>query len=314
MKRKADPYEKEKERLLAVFNLEAPKSLFDLWDACLEINPSAPAKAVEALGLRLVGPFDLLTDEKSTTDNDTFRYFYDPPEFITCIISLKTPTLHWGLYRDSPNDLPCAVFENDSKIDCKFKASHRTVFGPLFDAAKKSDAPIALALRKLDASQTGPPGAEFAMRKKKLLGQTMNGFGVNVPYDKEKQVGYRELSVTQTQLKSILEKIRLTPKEQRNTKALEELINWVNIANDECDFGMGYELGSNLLCADRPCEELIFSKASFMILRNAYNLIGNGREVFIPVLEKLLSSRKALFEKFGKTDKFPGAPLVIDRN
>ena len=313
MKRKADPYESAKERIATVFNLQAPDSLFDLWDTCFSISPGNPDKAVEPLGLRLVGPFDLLCSEKSATDCDTWRYFYDPPEFITCIVSITNPTLHWGLFRDSPNDTPCAVFENDSKVDCKFKATHRTVFGPLFDAAKKGSSSLAGALAKLDTSVTGPPGSEYSSRKKKLLGQTMNGFGVNVPYDKEKQIGYRELSVTQTQLKSILEKIRLTPKEQRNTKALEELINWVNIANDECDFGMGYELGCNLLCADRPCEELIFSKASFMILRNAYNLIGEGREAFVPVLEKLLATRRVLYEKYGKTDKFPGAPLVVDR-
>ena len=76
---------------------------------------------------------------------------------------------------------------------------------------------------------------------------------------------------------------------------------------------MGYELGCNLFSSDKPCEEICFSKATMLILRNAYKLIGEGREVFIEILEKSLANRGLLFERFGKADKLPGAPIAIPR-
>jgi Uncharacterised conserved protein (DUF2228) len=316
MKRKLDPYEDVRDSIEAVFHLKAPQSMFDLWEICQSVNPSEPGKALEPINMRLVGPFDFLANKKSLTDGSTWRYFYDPPEYTTCIISTLNPTLHWGWFRDNPGDLPCAIFENDSKIDCKFKPTHRTIFGPINDAIKRLDSnhPLVYAFASVSVDSTGPPGAEFLVRKKKILGQTINGFGVVVPYDKERDVGYRKLSVNQTQLISIFQKIKNAEKEQRNTKPLEELINWVNIANDECDFGMGYELGCNLLCADTPYSDLVFSKAAMLVLKNAYKLIGGGRDLFVHVLEELITTRKLLLEKFGKNDKYPGCPLSIERN
>ena len=214
MKRKADPYEQEREKLRSKFALEAPSSMFDLWDMCALANPADPSKAVEVLGLRLVGPFDILRDIDSKTDTQTYRYFYDPPEFITCIISLSTPTLHWGLFRDKPSDISCAVFSNNSKESCSFTASHRTLFGPLFDAIKTPNS-LSISLSKLSPDITGKPGLEYSARSKKLLGKTISGFGVNVPYDKARQLGYRPLSITQNQFISICTELKTVSKDKK---------------------------------------------------------------------------------------------------
>merc|ERR1712029_1294014 len=74
--------------------------------------------------------------------------------------------------------------------------------------------------------------------------------GMVVPYDKESQVGYREIPETVASLKKILSNVNSAKTTEEKNKAfdvLQELVTNVQFANDEGDPGMGLELGLNLL-------------------------------------------------------------------
>lgn len=52
-------------------------------------------------------------------------------------------------------------------------------------------------------------------------------------------------------LKKILKAIAEARNDEERVKAfgpLQEMITFVQFANDECDYGMGYELGMDLFC------------------------------------------------------------------
>ena len=89
-------------------------------------------------------------------------------------------------------------------------------------------------------------------RDKKICDKksTFHGAGIVVPYDKETQVGYREVPETAASLKKILNNINKARSEEDKNKAfdvLQELVTNVQFANDEGDPGMGLELGLDLL-------------------------------------------------------------------
>ena len=76
-----------------------------------------------------------------------------------------------------------------------------------------------------------------------------------VPYNKNTEVGYREIPETTTSLKKILGKIVESHRDDADEDvknkafdALQELVTNVQFANDEGDPGMGLELGNFDFC------------------------------------------------------------------
>lgn len=65
---------------------------------------------------------------------------------------------------------------------------------------------------------------------------------------------------------------------------LQELITYVQFANDECDYGMGLELGMDLFCFGEGLEE----KAANLLCM-AYTLL--GREEFATIAQEHLKNR-----------------------
>ena len=72
--------------------------------------------------------------------------------------------------------------------------------------------------------------------------------GLVVPYDKQSEVGYRELSLSGGALRKLLDKLDGASGAARSTHQaeLDELVHWANIANDECDFGASLQLGQDI--------------------------------------------------------------------
>ena len=103
-------------------------------------------------------------------------------------------------------------------------------------------------------------GQAWQLRQKSVVARTFSGLGLVVPYDKKTELGYRPLSCTDKELKALLRRIATAKAKHRSssgtggkvadTSELDEMITWCNIANDECDFGMGLHLGLNLLAFD----------------------------------------------------------------
>lgn len=118
--------------------------------------------------------------------------------------------------------------------------------------------------------------------------KTLNTVGIVVPMDGD--VGYRALGLTDNKLKTILNRISDFKDDDKTKcnlyKDIHQLITNSNLANDECDFGMGLELGLDLFYNG----DTFFHKDIEFLLTNAYTLL--GRNEYIEILKAHLSDRK----------------------
>lgn len=56
-----------------------------------------------------------------------YRYYYDPPEFQTVLVS--TSGFHIGYWRDDPRDTPVFLASNNYNKDCTFTLEAENIFG-----------------------------------------------------------------------------------------------------------------------------------------------------------------------------------------
>ncbi|XP_021567522.1 histone PARylation factor 1-like, partial [Carlito syrichta] len=87
-------------------------------------------------------------------------------------------------------------------------------------------------------------------RDRKVVTKTFHGAGLVVPVDRN-DVGYRELPETDADLKRICRAVVEAASDEERLKAfapIQEMMTFVQFANDECDYGMGLELGLDLFC------------------------------------------------------------------
>lgn len=129
-------------------------------------------------------------------------------------------------------------------------------------------------------------------RKCKQVTKTFHKAGIVVPYDSKTDIGYRPLSESECMLLyncvyfvffiiysiiylDTLQKILKCYQEASESKKMEAMdklqpiINYANIASDECDFGTGFELGIDLFCNGNPDLHRICKQ----LLLTAYNLL-----------------------------------------
>merc|ERR1711963_853021 len=107
-----------------------------------------------------------------------------------------------------------------------------------------------------------------------------HGAGILVPYDKKTEVGYREVPETPANLKKMFTKVVESETEEERELALDpvqQLVNFVQFANDEGDPGMGLELGMALFChggqALHPTLKHLLSVAYELLNRDLYGEI-----------------------------------------
>ncbi|XP_060698808.1 histone PARylation factor 1 isoform X3 [Hemiscyllium ocellatum] len=253
-----------------LYKLRMPEDFYHFWEFCEKQDPQNPCEALKSsLGLQLVGPFDILAGKHKGTKTSGpnyllhWRYFYDPPEFQTIISGDPETLYHLGYFRDSPDELPVFIGENEAKNGCSVVQMGNNVFS----AVKK---PISSILRFQVATRT------------------FHGAGLVVPIDKA-GVGYRELPETDGSLKKICKAIVEATTDEARMKAfapIQEIITYVQFANDECDYGMGYELGIDLFCYGSH----YFHKVVQQLLPLAYKLL--KRQLFAEIIEVHLANRK----------------------
>jgi Uncharacterised conserved protein (DUF2228) len=278
-----------------------------------------------------------LVNDLKNPDPLKYRYYYDPPEFSTLAISLESPFIHYGVYRDS---FGAGIYKNDVRKGCKFEFVAETLSEWFKDTqpstandenkpsgglpqkrkansqedilkhfSRRSENEPNSKKRKLSKKTSSDP------RSKKWLAQTPNGFGIIVPYDKEKELGYRPLAITKKKLEEVFDTFRKsapdTAERKDAQKSLTELFNWTNIAVDEMDFGTGLELGVNLFCADQPGKPQMFTKSTLIFLKTAYRLLNT--ENLAEIAEKHIQLRKDIWDKYGASDSMPGCPIEISR-
>eukprot|EP01062_Namystynia_karyoxenos_P062701 TRINITY_DN55578_c0_g1_i1.p1 TRINITY_DN55578_c0_g1~~TRINITY_DN55578_c0_g1_i1.p1 ORF type:complete len:488 (+),score=93.82 TRINITY_DN55578_c0_g1_i1:79-1464(+) len=271
-----------------------PPELRAVWRLATELCPGDPRRAFsDPLRLVLVGPFDVLSGCKEDPTM-RWRWWYDPPEVITVAVEEgdgvdtacrrraareadvgRHRLLHWGYHRDDPKSLPTFVACAADR-SYHYSVASDTLLGAL---AERAAALRATGLRKkleAEAEKLALPllssKAAAKVRRKASLAQTVSGLGLVVPYDRKTEVGYREQSVTNAELRTLLDAANVGRLSADQRKELAELSTFADIANDECDYGHGLELGLDYLCLAKP--GTTHAAEGMRLLDMAYNLLG----------------------------------------
>nr|XP_036854828.1 histone PARylation factor 1 isoform X1 [Manis javanica] len=307
---KADVPTELRKEVESHYKLSMPEDFYHFWKFCEELDPEKPADSLStSVGLRLVGPYDILAGKhkmkKSSASlnfNLHWRFYYDPPEFQTIIVGDNRTQFHMGYFRDSPDELPVCVGTNEAKKSCVIVQNGENVFAAvklfLMKKLKEvTDRKKTSLLKDLDHRLTAAAGslgfaleqrtARMAQRDRKVVAKTFHGAGMVVPVDKN-DVGYRELPETDANLRRICRAVAEAPNDEERLRAfapLQEMTTFVQFANDECDYGMGLELGVDLFCYGSH----YFHKVAGQLLPLAYNLL--KRNLFAEIIEDHLANR-----------------------
>ncbi|XP_065347625.1 histone PARylation factor 1 [Cloeon dipterum] len=288
-----------------MFLVEMPDEFYAFWDVCLTINPKKPLEAFKDCKFSLVGPFEVLAGVLKENEHQVpytlthWRYFYDPPEVQTLLRGDDQKQLHWGYYRDDPNEMPSYVVSNAAAEDCILKDAGLSLFATvdfLVASSLKSADPFskvkimrlqtALQKKAKEEKINMHDKSEFFARKRKIVCPAFHKGGLVVKCDKKTKVGYRKME-TETNLKKLLDKVCGAETEERRNKemeALDSLITYANIANDECDFGGPLELGINMFCHGNE----LFHPQIMGVLVATYQLL--GRPQYAEILKAHIKS------------------------
>ncbi|XP_054164183.1 histone PARylation factor 1-like [Oppia nitens] len=294
-----------------LFLVKMPKDFFYLWQFCKTIKPHKPEDAlIECLNLRLVGPYDLMTGriKKDLIKNSEqilchWRYYYDLPEMQTIIASNRNG-YHLAYFRDTPDDDNPVVVSNNGD-NCIIEGIGDNIFAAIYSVIMKmkSKGSPNKTLNNLESKIKEfctnnkiklIESSKLRQRKIKINSKTFNSFGIVVPHDEKTDVGYRPLPQSDTQLKKLLASIMKLDVDMRNDSKslseLKEIIQLVSYASDECDFGMGLELGVDLFSYG----EDFFHKSILHLLSNAYDLL--KRVPFARILRAHINNRRKGFQ------------------
>nr|SVE77798.1 EOG090X0BAY [Daphnia lumholtzi] len=300
-----------KAKIKQKFLVEMPDDFYQLWAFCQSICQQNTLGKLEIT--ELVGPFELLdqTHEKSKPKDksDNFltwwRFYYDPPEFQTVMVDDLSKGYHIGYFRDAPNEMPAFVGSNTESEGCVLTPMSDNLFSVVsqllsvtvknVDPFKKSQL-MSLKKQLEDwADKNGiliePQNQILKKRKKLMVAKTFYECGIVVPVDKKTKVGYREIPETSANIKKICKKIvesRNISEQNKNSDSLQELVTYVQYANDESDYGMGLELGLDLLAFGGE----VFHPTILHLLGVAYELL--ERKEFFLILKAHLNNRRRL--------------------
>nr|SVE70615.1 EOG090X0BAY [Daphnia similis] len=300
-----------KENIKQKFLVEMPDDFYQFWTFCQSICQQ------NTLGKRekfeLVGPFELLDQtQKESKPKDKsdhlltqWQFYYDPPEFQTIMVGDLSKGYHIGYFRDAPNEMPAFVGSNTESEGCVLTPMSDNLFSAVgqlismtvkkVDPFKKSQ--LTSLKKQLEdwANKNGiliePQNQILEKRKKLMVAKTFYECGIVVPVSKKTKVGYRKIPETNANIKKMCKKIvesQNLVEQNRNSDAIQELVTYVQYANDESDYGMGLELGLDLLAFGGE----VFHPIILHLLGVAYELL--ERKEFFVILKKHLNNRRRL--------------------
>ncbi|KAG6967153.1 hypothetical protein JG688_00006448 [Phytophthora aleatoria] len=248
--------------------LKAPGDLYNVFELASELRPESPCEAfVDTLGLRLIGPFDLLaaaTKKEVKVDKPLYlhgRFFFDPPEVVAAVVDTDGDEgRHWGYFRDAPDQVPEYIVCAEINRECKFDIVGSNLFQVLENRVQKRQSTLgadtaADLLQKIERQKSHARG-----QSRSALRNTKNN------------TGYRELPTTGKDLADLLRQVEQDAgKNSPARKRLSELITRATIASDECDFGTGLLLGLDVFTAGSCLEKeaLQLLRVAYMLLRRA---------------------------------------------
>lgn len=278
--------------LSQIYGLHFPPEIYKFYKKLLKTSPLNPLKSIK--NWQLMGPFHILHHNlnfENQVDALLFqRCYHDSPEFLTFAVSTPDKMSKLCFYRVRPTG-QAIIVKVDRKIsnpDLDPKAKILPTYIKVCDA---SGLPNCFKLAE-NPSKNIPK--EFIKINKKslhthaLVCPTITNLGISVDVGKN-EVGYRDLQVTDKKLISIFKKIDSADNDtdrKKNFKTLLEISNNIQYANDECDFGMGYEFGYDLFHFGSK----YLNKFCLKTLPLAYGLL--GWETWKTLVEKHLAERK----------------------
>lgn len=105
------------------FLVGMPEDFYQFWEYCKKIKPTNPLNALQDIGLKLVGPFDVVAGrfDNINKSNEEYllhwRYYHDPPEFQTVLKGDDKTGYHIGYFRDCPDEPPIFLANSSVKRD-----------------------------------------------------------------------------------------------------------------------------------------------------------------------------------------------------
>eukprot|EP00667_Euglena_gracilis_P017684 EG_transcript_18682 len=267
--------------LKAVYGLVFPEELLVVWEVAGELDPGKPLAAFTPLGLQLVGPFEVLAS-RSFRDGAKphlhWRFLFDPPEFMTVAVG---PERHYGYFRDDPTALPVLVasgtadgYQFTVEGDTFLAVLHRLCATAKADKEEKK---LAAAMARYGVRPADAPKVRAA-RRRQSVAEPFHGMGMVVPYDPKTEVGYRPLGMPEAKFKALLQRIVSHAATPSDRTEFDTLLTFTDVANDECDFGHGLEVGLDLYCfvgLKDPAKDPLHAHC-VRILDLAYMLLGRG--------------------------------------
>jgi len=292
------------------YGLRFPACFFALYEFAKEVDANDPLNCMTRIGLQMTGAFEEFHKMQNTTyqpadkykifRNMVNRHYWDPPEFQILLTNVKDRS-HLGYWRDHPDELPPFIVRNDGYQGKLY------VEGPNLLAATK------LWLYRRVGSQTLHTRKCFATisdvslkwniiiervtyelreRETRCNARTLNTVGISVPIvtdSRGAEMGYRPLEIDDTELEQICADIDTaeTDRERlKHFKPLQDILRRVQLANDECDFGMGLEFGTSVFAHGSK----YFTKMILKTLPQAYKLL--GRDFYADIIEAHMADRR----------------------
>jgi len=243
--------------------MDMPDDFYDFLEFCKSISPADPKNALKQVNLKLVGIYDLILNGLKMDFKLYYRYFYDPPEFQTVIEGDEATLLHFGYFRDDPNEMPGFVAINEAKTDCKIipkgdnlfaavnwyldellnKKTHKVAAKP--DEIKELKTKLNKWIESQKKYHLQLKTEKMKAHDKKMNCKTFHQAGIVVPVN-PRGFGYRDLPESYETLKKIFTNYCQKSDETKRGKAddsLQEIMTLLQFANDESDYGTGLEFG-----------------------------------------------------------------------
>ncbi|EAA15174.3 AGAP010317-PA [Anopheles gambiae str. PEST] len=290
-----------------------PPCFEDLWQFCQVQALKTQIKPEETFlqfGLKLVGPYDVLAgkfDRAKVHEPGDYlrhwRFFYDPPEFQTIIVQ-QNSGVHYGYWRDSPDNTDGLVAWNDVKKGCEFLIVGENIFDAIlhflgnyasvtpFNKKKISD------MKKLisDWAQSKDIALNCCekqkSRKAQIVSKTFHKVGLVVPYDRKTNIGYRPLLESDEKIRAILSKFENLNRFENNLeyqelmRELQPIITAADLATDECDFGTVLELALDFFCSGVKSLHEVMKPLFF----TGYSMV--NRPQYIAIIKSHLDNRR----------------------
>lgn len=119
------------------FLLDMPEDFYSFFSLCERLNKENPCEALTSIGLKLIGPFDVLCgkfcglEKKSDDYLIHWRYYFDPPNFQTVLKGDEKTGYHIGYFWDRPDENPVFLAENSGLLNGILTPLGGNIFGAL---------------------------------------------------------------------------------------------------------------------------------------------------------------------------------------